>query len=53
VGEEGKSTQDDPGAQQPGGDCQEQDLDEAALDEGKLERIDDRDSLMRMNLVCI
>jgi hypothetical protein len=53
VGEEGKSAQDDPGTQKPGGDRQDQDLAEAALDEGELERIEDGDSLMRMNPVCI
>jgi hypothetical protein len=53
VGEEGESAQNNPGAQQPSGDRQDQDLDEAALDKRELERVDDRDSLMRMNPVCI
>jgi hypothetical protein len=53
VREEGEAAKDDPGPQQPGRDRQDQDLDEAALDKGELKGIDDRDSLMRMNPVCI
>jgi hypothetical protein len=53
VGEEGEAAEDDPGAEKAGGNCQDQDLDEASLYEGKLERIEDSESLMRMNPVCL
>jgi hypothetical protein len=51
--EEGEAAQDDPGPEQAGGDCQEEDLEEAALDERELKGLEDDPSLMRMNLVCI
>jgi hypothetical protein len=53
VGEEGEAAQHDPGPEQPGRDGKEQDLDQAALDEGELKGLEDRLSLMRMNLVCV
>ena len=40
VREEGEAAQHDPGAEQTGGDRQDQDLDQAALDEGKLEGLE-------------
>jgi hypothetical protein len=53
VREEGQAAQDYPGAEQPRGDRQDQDLEEASLDERELEGIEDSRSLMRMNPVCI
>jgi hypothetical protein len=40
VREEGEIAKDDPGAKQARRDRQDEDLDEAALDEGKAERIE-------------
>ena len=40
VGEEGQAAQDDPGAEQAGRNGEDQDLDQGALDEGELERIE-------------
>jgi hypothetical protein len=53
VGEEGKATQDDPRPEQAGGHGEDEDLDQAALDEGKLKGLEDSRNLMRMSLVCI
>jgi hypothetical protein len=53
VGEEGKATKDDPGPEDPGRDGKDQDLDEAVLDEGEFEWLEDSSSLMRMNPICI
>ena len=53
VREEGQPAEDDPGAEQAGGDGEDQDLDQAALDEGELEGLEQgRASLVRMSLVC-
>ena len=40
VGEEGEPAQDDPGAEQAGGHGEDQDLDQATLNEGQLERLE-------------
>ena len=40
VREEGEAAQHDPGPEQAGGDGQDQDLEQAALDEGELERVE-------------
>jgi hypothetical protein len=51
VREESQPPQDDPGAEQSGGDGQDQDLDKATLYEGEFEGLD-RQSLLRMSLIC-
>jgi hypothetical protein len=53
VREEGEPAQHDPAAEQAGGDREDEDLDQAALDEGEFEGLEDPESLMRMNPVCI
>jgi hypothetical protein len=53
VGEEGEPAQDDPGAEQASRDREDQNLEQAPLDEGKLKGLEDAKSLMRMNPVCI
>ncbi len=40
VGEEGEPAQDDPGAEQPGGHGEDQDLEQPTLDEGQLEGLE-------------
>jgi hypothetical protein len=42
VGEEGQAAQNDQGAQQTGGDGEDQDLEQAALNEGELKRVEHR-----------
>jgi hypothetical protein len=53
VGEKGEAADDDPGAEQPGRRREDQNLEQAALDEGELEGLEDLSSLMRMNLICV
>jgi hypothetical protein len=53
VREERQSAEDDPGSEEAGRDGQDQDLEEAALDEGKLEGLEQSPiSLMGMSLIC-
>jgi hypothetical protein len=40
MGVEGESAQDDPGADQPRPDREQEDLGQAALDEGEVERLE-------------
>jgi hypothetical protein len=53
VGEEGEPAQHDPGPEQAGRHRQDQNLDQAALDEGEFEGLEDEPIIMRMNLICI
>ena len=53
VREEGEAAQDYPGAEQAGRHGEDEDLDQAALDEGELEGLEQAGpSIVRMSLVC-
>ena len=53
VREEGQPAQDDPGAEQARRDREDQDLDQAALDEGQLEGLEHRSIKSKMRLIFI